>query len=269
MSMREASDDTLTIMRFLSRARLASLIELTGSATEAIALHQETLRVGSGLMNVIATVEIAVRNSVGENLAHHFGVDHWLTQTPVHFKWREPERKKIEQALDSARRAEYSKLSQAGKGELDALAYPGGRPPNTSHLKRAKDRRKRIAVPEGAVIAELTMYFWKRLYGPEYDQTLWRETLKRTFPCKRLRRADIAVQLEKVYQARNRLAHHEPVLHKRFEDTVAAIRFVVEHLETASPNPNTPLAALANVDLAEVSQRAAALHTKLEAYRQV
>lgn len=159
MSMREASDDTLTITRFLSRARLASLIELTGSATEAIALHQETLRVGSGLMNVIATVEIAVRNAVGENLAHYFGVDHWLTQTPVHFKWREPERKKIEQALDSARRAEYSKLSQAGKADLDALAYPGGRPPNTSHLKRAKDRRKRIEVPEGAVVAELTMYF--------------------------------------------------------------------------------------------------------------
>lgn len=267
--MRVTADDSPTIVRFLSQARLASLIGLTGSQTEAIELHQETLRVGSGLMNVIATVEIAVRNSVGENLALYFSVDHWLTQTPVHFKWREPERKKIEQALDSARRAEYSKLSQAGKADLDVLAYPGGRPPNTSHLKRAKDRRKRIDVPEGAVIAELMLYFWKRLYGPEYDQTLWRETLKRTFPCKKLRRADIAIQLEKIYQARNRLAHHEPVLRKRFEDAVAAIRFVVEHLETASPTPDTPLASLTKVDLLEVSQRATTLHAKLEAYRQV
>jgi hypothetical protein len=267
MSTTDVSNDTLTITRFLSRARLASLIELTLSETEAIALHQETLRVGSGLMNVIATVEIAVRNSVGDNLAHHFGVDRWLTQTPVHFRWRAEDRKKIETALDSARRAKYSKLSQAEKANLDALAYPGGRPPSTSHLKRAKDRRKRIDVSEGAVIAELTMYFWKRLYGPEYDQTLWRETLKRTFPCKRLRRADIAVQLEKVYQARNRLAHHEPVLHKRFEDTVAAIQFVVKHLNTASPKSDTPLATLVNVDLADVSRRAAALHERLKAYR--
>jgi hypothetical protein len=27
-------------------------------------------------------------------------------------------------------------------------------------------------------------------------------------------------------------AHHEPALHKRFEDTMRAIGFVVQHLET-------------------------------------
>lgn len=265
--MPTAEHETAMIARFLSHERLSALVELTGSPAAAIALHQETLRVGAGLMNVIATVEIALRNSVSENLGHHFGVTRWLTQTPVHFKWRDIERKKIEQALDSARRAEYSKLSQAEKGQLDALAYPDGRPPQTSHLKRAKDRRKRIEVSEGQVIAELTMYFWKRLYGPEYDQSLWRETLKRTFPYKKLSRADIAIQLEKIYQARNRLAHHEPVLHKRFADTVAAIRFVVERLDTASPSLNTPLASLVNIDLTDVCQRAADLHKKLETYR--
>lgn len=255
------------ITRLLSRERLAALIKLTRSEEAAIDLHQETLRLGALLMNVTATVEIALRNAVSENLSHHFGVKHWLTQTPIQFKWREPERKKIELALDSARRAEYSKLSQAQKAVLDSLAYPGGRPPNTSHLKRAKDRRKRIEVSEGKVIAELTMYFWKRLFGPEYDQTLWRTTLKRTFPCKSLKRADITTRLEQIYQSRNRLAHHEPVLHKRFEDTVSALLFVTNSLETPLPNAETPLALLVQKDIDDLSQRATALHARLAEFR--
>ncbi len=153
-------------------------------------------------MAVTATIEIALRNSVCENLGHYFAVPNWLQQPPVAFQWKAPEASKIAQAIDSAKRGEYSKLCQADKGALDALTYPRGRPTNTSHLKRAKDRRNHISITEGKVIAELTLYFWKRLYGPDYDQTLWRTTLKRTFPNKSLTRAAVAPQLESIYQAR-------------------------------------------------------------------
>jgi hypothetical protein len=260
-------EDTAPILRFLSPERLSALHILTGSYEAAIELHQETLRLGSALMHVTATIEIALRNSICENLSHHFGVPNWLTQTPVHFKWRDPERKKITSALDSARRANYAKLSQAEKSALDNLAYPNGRQPNTSHLQRAKDRRNRIIVSEGKVIAELTLYFWKRLYGPEYDQSLWRTTLKKTFPHKKLKRAEIATQLEQIYQSRNRLAHHEPVLHKRFLDTMNAIQFVLNHLEADVPSTETPLAKLLENDFLEVKERAAILHDRLNAYR--
>ena len=260
--------DIRSLVRLLSPERLKVLTTLTGSENSAIDLHQETLRIGSFLMHVTATVEIALRNAVCENLGRYFGVPTWLTQTPVHFRWREPERQKIEQAIDSARRAEYAKMSQVEKARLDVLAYPNGRPPNTSHLKRSKDRRKRIVVSEGKVIAELTLYFWKRLYGPEYDQTLWRTTLKRTFPYKKLKRADIAVNLEQIYQTRNRLAHHEPVIYKRFSDTVTAIEFVTRHLEADLPNSDTPLAKLLDRDLDLVRTRAADLHGRLDTYRQ-
>lgn len=256
-----------SVVRLLSPERLRALTVLTGSEAAAIDLHQETLRLGAALMHITATVEIALRNSVCENLSHYFGVSNWLTQTPVSFKWREPERKKIEQAVDSAKRAEYSKMSQADKARLDDLAYPSGRPPNTSHLKRSKDRRKRIDVSEGKVIAELTLYFWKRLYGPEYDQTLWRTSLKRTFPYKKLDRADVAIQLEQIYQSRNRLAHHEPVLHKRFADTMSAIEFVIRRLDSPNPTAETSLVALLARDLKEVSEKGAELHRKLNAYR--
>jgi hypothetical protein len=218
-------------------------------------------------MTITATVEIALRNSVSENLCHYFGVPNWLTQTPTHFQWREPERKKIEQALDSARRAEYSKMSQAEKAALDPFAYPNGRPANTSHLKRAKDRRRRIQVSEGRVIAELTFYFWKRLYSPDYEQALWRTTLKRTFPYKKLTRAEIAIHLEQIYQSRNRLAHHEPVLHKRFNDTMAAIDFVIQRLEAIQPSTDMPLAKLVAKDIADVKTMGANLHCRLDSYR--
>ena len=218
-------------------------------------------------MTVIATVEIALRNSVCENLTRHFAVPNWLRQPPVPFQWRAPELKKVAMAHGSARRAEYSKLTQAQKHALDALAYPYGRPPSKSHLDRAKDRRKQIGVSDGKIIAELTLYFWKRLYGPEYEQSLWRTSLKRTFPNKKLSRANVAIQLEHIYQARNRLAHHEPVLHRRFADTMQAIEFVIGYLEAAKPGSSTPRARLLAADIAKVISEAEALHARLNSFR--
>lgn len=218
-------------------------------------------------MMVAATVEIALRNSVSENLGHYFGAPNWLTQPPVSFQWREPERKKVIQAVDAARRAEYSKLNQAQKGALDALAYPKGRPPGVSHLKRAQDRRRRIHVTEGKVIAELTFYFWKRLYGPEYEHTLWRTTLKKTFPDKKVSRAEVARNLEMVYQSRNRLAHHETVLHGRFADTMKSISFVIQRLGQDSVNASSPLSKMLEDDMRRVQMSADALHARFESFR--
>lgn len=251
----------------LSAERLASLTTLTGSAEAAIELHQETLRLGAALMSVTATIEIALRNSVAENLSHHFGVPNWLQQPPVAFVWKEPERNKITMAVDSAKRAEYSKLSQAQKSDLDAVAYPHGRPANISHLRRAKDRRRHLVVTEGKVIAELTLYFWKRLYGPEYDQSLWRTTLKKTFPDKALSRAVVAIQLENFYQSRNRLAHHEPVLHQRFANTMRAIEFIAQNLGSTHAGDATPLFVLLADEIALLRDKEASLRERLDSYR--
>lgn len=259
--------DAAPLTLLLSAERLGALVGLTGSTEAAIDLHQETLKVGAALMTVTATIEIALRNTVCETLGHHFAVPNWLQQPPVTFQWRKPELEKIKQAIDSAKRDHYSKLTQAQKGALDTLAYPAGRPSNLTHLKRAKDRRRQLPVTEGKVIAELTLYFWKRLYGPEYEQSLWRTALKRTFPDKALKRAEVAIQLEKIYQSRNRLAHHEPVLHRRFAETMAAVRFVAERLGERRPNPASPLSNLLTADFAHAEAQAAALHARLDAYR--
>jgi hypothetical protein len=261
------SSDVPTLTVLLSPERLGVLTNLTGSGETATELHQATLRLGVALMNVIATIEIALRNSISENLSHYFAVPNWLQQPPVALRWKEQERKKIALTIDTARRAEYSKLSQADKAKLEALAYPKGRPPNTSHLKRAKDRQRYIPVTEGKVIAELTFYFWRRLYGPEYEQALWRPSLKRTFPDKKLSRASVAIQLEHLYQARNRLAHHEPVLHRRFVDTMAAVEFTTQCLGVTAPSPHTPLANLLTEDIADVRTKESELGARLDSFR--
>lgn len=257
------------LIKLLSQERPQKLVDLTGSTILAIELHQESLALGAELMKVLATIEIALRNVVVENLRAHFGVNNWLQQPPVRHQWREPETKKVIQAVDSAKRAEYSKLSQAQKHELDARAFPNGRPAHVSHLQRAKARRRMIDVSEGKVIAELTMYFWKRLYGPEYEQSLWRTTLKRTFPNKYLRRAHVAAQLEVIYQARNRLAHHEPVLHKRFHDVIEAITFFVREFVVVDREGPSPLSKLIANDLQQVVESERALSERLAAFRTI
>jgi hypothetical protein len=259
--------DVTAIAVLLSPDRLASLTTLTGSTRTAIELHQSTLRLNADLMNIIASIEIALRNSVSENLTTHFSTTGWLIRPVAPFQWKAIENSIVKKALDSARRAEYSKMTQLEKAALDTKAYPSGRPPNTPHLKRAIDRRRQISVSDGKVIAETTLYFWKRLFSTDYEQTLWRTTLKKTFPNKTLKRAQVADKIEDVYQARNRLAHHEPVLHRRFVETIAGIEFIAENMGAVVSSKDTPLAKLIADDLKAIRIEAKSLHDRLAEFR--
>ncbi|WP_029005970.1 hypothetical protein [Azorhizobium doebereinerae] len=261
------SDDVASLALMLSAERLGALNKLTGSAQTSIELHQQTLRLSASLMVVIATIEIALRNAVCENLAQHFGVADWLQRPPLPFTWRTPEKQKISAAHDSAKRAMYAKLSQRDKASLDVGIQQTGHSRSLSHVERVKARRKHIQVSEGQVVAELTLFFWKRLYGPEYDHWLWKPTLKRTFPHRTITRAKVAGELEKIYQARNRIAHHEPVLHRRFYETLSAVEFVVQNMMVAEPNVSTPLARLLSDDVRGVMLEAEHLHARLDAFR--
>jgi hypothetical protein len=111
------------------------------------------------------------------------------------------------------------------------------------------------------------MNLWKRLCGPDYEHPLWRPTLKKAFPNKKVKRSDVADNLEIVYQSRNRLAHHEPVLYNRFTETIAAIKYIAQHLEARNPSDQTPLYRLIADDISTTEASAAILHAELDAYR--
>jgi hypothetical protein len=255
------------IVKLLSEERLKALTTICGSAEKAIELHQDTLKLGSSMMFIIATVELAIRNSVSHNLNEHFGVKNWMVQPPVPFQWRKQELDKLTMALDSARKSEYAKLTQKQKHTLEQTVFPSGRAKNTSHLMRSKAIRKQIPVPGGKVIAELTFYFWKRLFGPDYEQTLWRTSLKKIFPNKGTSRAVVAVNLEIIYQTRNRLAHHEPVVNRRFRTAIQSIDYVIQNLGSSLPSEKTPLAKLLKNALEDVKKEHEILSEKIAVYK--
>jgi len=260
--------DIAAVSVFLSSDRLATFHAITGSTKEAILLHQQMLQLGTTLMTVTAVIEIATRNSICEQLSTLFGGGTgWLRTPPAGFAWESSEHGKIVQAEASARKAQYTKKSKAEKMALELLAYPGGVPAALTSEVVTKAKQKKILVADGQVIAQLTMFFWKRLFSDEYEKTLWDRSLKRIFPDKRLRRPDVAVHFEEIYQARNRVAHHEPIYDKRLDKVLRAVDFVVKNLGKSDGTGLTPLAKLLDAEIQILTAEADALKAKLATFR--
>ncbi|MCY0853145.1 hypothetical protein [Cupriavidus sp. D39] len=267
--MDHLSDEELAaVAALLSSERLSTFERLAGSNRGAIALHQEMLRLAASLMTVTAVVEIALRNAVCDRLTDHFGVADWLRGPTGPFNWGAEERDKIIQAEKSAQKAAYAKLTQEQKRQLDAAAFRnrgGTAPAGIPHEQLSRVRQAAIPVPMGQVVAQLTMYFWKRLFSGDYDHALWKPALKRVFPDKSISRAAVASHLESIYQTRNRIAHHEPVYGRRLAQTEAAIEFVARHLGSRGQDGLTPLEKLLQPEMAELRNRAGEMRRRLDA----
>ena len=228
----------------MSAERLASFIQIAGTDRDAIAIHQQTILVASALMPVACLIEIALRNAVCERLRTMFAVRDWLTSPPQPFSWKASEQAKLKEAQRQARKAAYAKKTEAEKRALDVLAFPQGVPNNMLRRNRIKKRQEQIPVTHGQLISQLTLFFWKRLFSSDYDATLWKRGLRDLFPNKHVQRATIADKLEVVYQARNRIAHHEPIYGDRLREVRSSIDFIVEHFEAKIPNAGAILARI-------------------------
>ncbi|MCO6186774.1 Abi family protein [Rhizobium sp. L1K21] len=234
--------DVLAIKALISEERLGTFRSITHSDEDAIELHQASMLLSSSLMSVTGMLEIAMRNAVCNQIHQDYGVVDFLRAPPTGLHWHALEKKKIDEAEAQARRAAYSKLETAQKEALDAIAFPQGVPPNIKHSNLAKKRQATIGVSVGQVISQLTIFFWKRLFSEQYEPTLWKRSLKKVFPNKTYARADIAEQLEVLYQIRNRLAHHEPVYGTRLQKIVEAVDFISSNLGSRRPDPESAIA---------------------------
>lgn len=239
--------DVQAIQSLLSAERLATFQALTASGTpeDAIELHQTTMSLGVAVMAVTGLAEISLRNAVCHVMNENFGGNHWLRRAPPNtFKWASLEISSIKKATKQAQRAAYSKMTGTQKNALDAQAYPNGVPGNETHTAIAKKRQSTIAVPDSQVIAQLTIYFWKRMFSENYERTLWKPALKTVFPNKTLNRSDVADHLEVIYEMRNRLAHHEPVYGARLDRILESIDFITLNLFSRKPSLESPFAKL-------------------------
>ena len=226
MTMNEA--DIEEIITLLSPERLDYIKNRTNSKPLIIKIHQETLSLNGALMSIVGMIEIALRNTVYQNLDQHFAVKNWLFHPPAPFEWRDSEKRRLTKALEHARDAKISKIKRKNRRNII---------------------RNKISISDGDMIAQLTFGFWKRMYAPEYEHYLWRPALRHAFPNTRITRANIAKNLQTIYQTRNRLAHHERILPKQFYQTIAAIQFIIQNLNQPAQTPNSPLSKLLSNDI--------------------
>ena len=210
----------------ISSERLTKLIAIAGNAQDAIDLHQQMLTVAGAMMPVTALLEIALRNAIYERLTTMFGTPDWLLNPPQPFKWRRGETDKIRRALRQGQRAVHAKISQADRQALDLITFPGGVPGRTTHDDRIEAQQNAITITVGQLIAQMSLFFWKRLFSSDYETVLWKRSLRKLFPDKGLQRSDIAARLEAIYRARNRIAHHELLYGQRLVNTLEAIDFI-------------------------------------------
>ncbi|OYX48387.1 MAG: hypothetical protein B7Y90_10665 [Alphaproteobacteria bacterium 32-64-14] len=231
-------------IRMISAERLREFREFTGSDAHGVTLHQHSTCVSGGFMPLVALTEIALRNCVNEAMARHLGVQDWLLMQPLPAVLKPEEVHRVNKGIRDAQRAMYAKLTNQEKVALDTLAFPNGVPANITHDQRVKRRQQKITVTQGKVIAQLTIYFWKRLFSADYDSSLWRPALKKVFPDKRIKRADVAECLERIYVLRNRIAHHEVILTRHLAGVTEAFMFVGLNLRPVNATDHDALADL-------------------------
>jgi hypothetical protein len=235
------------IVDFISEERLKTYVNHTDRQERAIALHNHTLQLGSSLMSMIALFELALRNSANLRIAEALGDQDWLLSQGAGLPLLKTEKNAIKTAIKHARKAAYSKLSYKEKSYLDAFAYPGGIPAGTSHETKTAARQALFVVSNGQVISQTTLYFWKRLFSADYEEAIWKKSLKKVFPNKNLKRSNVSTALEKVYAIRNRVAHHEPVYGDRLHDVIESLEFLRDSLGARSGEQNTKFQAFSRL----------------------
>ena len=112
----------------------------------------------------------------------------------------------------------------------------------------------------------MTLGFWKRLFSSDYEASLWDRALKRIFPDTKFTRANVAENLELIYQARNRAAHHEPIFGSKLDQLLTAIDAFVENFGTVTSNGMTLLAIMTEVNRNELRAKAGMLSEAIARY---
>ena len=82
-------------------------------------------------------------------------------------------------------------------------------------VEKARQSLRREHKPHnpGRIVAEVNFGFWVALFAKKYDATLWRTVLHGLFGRERTR-GRLHDQLDRLRTLRNRIAHHEPILHR-------------------------------------------------------
>lgn len=173
-----------------SHARLGRYLDWScGNPTVATQLYALNSQLSESLYIPLQALELALRNRIHETMSSQFG-DEWLLNDSelLHGK----QKQKVRRAL---------------------VELSLNRKPHTSEQ----------------VLATLSFGFWTALLGKEYEE-LWRTALHqiaRKPNGKRVSRKGLSGPLATIRKLRNRIAHHEPILHFNLPRHHSDIRVII------------------------------------------
>ncbi len=165
----------------VSSARLRRYLVLAkGDTAQALRLYMWNTALSEALYGPLQGLEITLRNKIHRSLSVAFGAC-WYDAQGLGMRHVQQEH------VDRAKRA---------------LGFQG-KPLEPDRL-----------------VAELSFGFWVGLFGPKYETHLWRPHFRKLLvnsPTPFLRKQAHAA-LDQIRLLRNRVAHHEPILHRRLAE---------------------------------------------------
>lgn len=171
------SEDALhRLDQTISTERLIPYLSMVqGDRNKAIHLYERNTVTSERFYGPLQALEISLRNSIHRTVATGKGRDDWYNETAL---------------LDD---------------------------PEIEMIVNAKSNIQRALKTEtpGRVIAELTFGFWLQLMTARYEKTLWVPHIHKCFP--KVARPDrnlIYTRFNKIRILRNRVAHHERIIHR-------------------------------------------------------
>jgi hypothetical protein len=117
-----------------------------------------------------------------------------------------------EMSADTGRSDWYDRPGTLYRPEADTVAeakanIPGGKP-----------------MTPARVVAQLTLGFWVKLLGRNYEKALWVPHLYKSFPhLRKPDRRNVFDRLDKIRGLRNSIAHHERILHRDLKSDYGAL----------------------------------------------
>lgn len=170
--------ELVTLERRLSVERLAPYrAACGGDLAAAVALYEWNAEVSAALGTTLGHLEVLLRNAM------HDALTTWSTARHSEPWWY----------LDPGRLLSAESAADIVKARSRAT----------------RDGRQEMP---GRVVAELNLGFWRFLLARRYDRGLWHPCLHRAFP--RQRRSTVHDAVKALHDARNRMAHHEPMHHR-------------------------------------------------------
>ncbi|WP_132975372.1 hypothetical protein [Pseudonocardia dioxanivorans] len=179
------------------------LRESAGDLPQALLLYRWNSEVSAAVWEVLGHMEIVLRNAIHGALTTR----HQRESRPGF--WFDDKRYGLH---DTAAR-------EVVLARRRATQVPTGRRPSSP-------------VPDGKIVAELSFGFWRYLLAKRYAPTLW-PAIRHGFPhLPSRRRENLEQPVTRLHRLRNRIGHHEPVLHEDLPGRIGDVTAVLDFVDT-------------------------------------